>query len=97
MSSSGKQESDEFRLVSLPYAGADPWTVMVVYFDADPTIWAVKGARWSYQLAGITIRKFVIVLVALQILRGTVNVETGVKELKLVNIVEFCCRGLLRD
>ena len=69
MSSGGKEESDEFGLVSLPYAGADPWAVMIVDFDADTTIGAMERARWPYQLASITIGKLILVLIALQTFR----------------------------
>lgn len=76
MSCGGEKECDKLRLVSLPYAGADPWAVMIMYLDADLTIRAVEGARRSDQLAGVTIRKLVLMFGTLQILRRTINIET---------------------
>ena len=70
---------------------------MIVDFDADTTIAAMERARWSYQLASITIGKLIVVLIARQVFRGTVDVETGVEEFKLVDIIVLGCRRLVGD
>jgi hypothetical protein len=51
------EESRKVGSVTTADAGTHPGTMVVVELDATVALVAVKGSRWSQQIAGLTIRE----------------------------------------
>ena len=55
-----KQKQKEMTYISMSNARSDPWAMVIVNFNTESTLFAVKSPRWSENITGATVCHYVI-------------------------------------
>jgi hypothetical protein len=69
--------------------GSNPWTMMVMYFNTEPTRTTMKRSWWSQYLATMAIRHFIMPIVLRHFHLGAILSMLQRVVLELLDVVEL--------